>query len=110
MRILVPIGVAYGSDVDLVMRLLLDLATAQPEILKDPQPEVIFLNHGASSLDFELRAFIPNPTLRWPIRSRINKLINKTFAENNIQIPFPQQDIHLRSGFSFSSPTTEVKP
>jgi small-conductance mechanosensitive channel len=99
-RILVNIGVAYGSDVDKVMKILFNLAQAQPECLKNPQPEVLFINHGASSLDFELRLFLPNPSLRWPILSRMNCLINKAFAENGIEIPFPQQDIHLRSGLS----------
>ncbi|MBF0447966.1 MAG: mechanosensitive ion channel [Magnetococcales bacterium] len=97
-RLVVPIGVAYGSDIGRVITVLNEVARAQPEVLKDPPVEVLFMLHGASSLDFELRVFLPNPTLRMAVLSRLNTAINKAFAENNIEIPFPQQDIHIRSG------------
>lgn len=95
-RLVIPIGVAYGSDIAKVKKLLLDLAHQQPETLSDPKPEVFFINHGPSSLDFELRLFLPEPGLHWPVRDRINTGINQMFAEQGIEIPFPQQDVHLR--------------
>ncbi|MEO5376824.1 MAG: mechanosensitive ion channel [Magnetococcus sp. DMHC-6] len=102
-RLVVPIGVSYGSNVEQVMQLLLKIAHSQPEVLKEPAPELYFMAHGASSLDFELRVFLGDPSLRMPTLSRLNQLINKVFQENNIEIPYPQQDIHLRSGY-FQSP------
>ncbi|MBF0161376.1 MAG: mechanosensitive ion channel [Magnetococcales bacterium] len=96
-RIVIPIGVAYGSDVGKVKALLLELAHQQPDIMQDPPPEVYFVNHGASSLDFELRLFLPDPALNWIVRDRINTGINRIFAEEQIEIPFPQQDIHIRT-------------
>ncbi|MBF0402191.1 MAG: mechanosensitive ion channel [Magnetococcales bacterium] len=96
-RIVIPIGVAYGSDIGLVKQLLLEFAHQQPEVLSDPAPEAFFINHGASSLDFELRLFLPDPSLSWNIRDRINTAINRTFTERGIEIPFPQQDVHIRS-------------
>lgn len=97
-RLVIPVGVAYGSDVDRVSELLMDIAKSQPEVLADPEPEVYFMSHGASSLDFEMRVFLDHPDLRLPVRDRLNKQINKRFLEEKIEIPFPQSDIHIRSG------------
>ncbi|MBF0108328.1 MAG: mechanosensitive ion channel [Magnetococcales bacterium] len=97
-RLVVAIGVAYGSDVDRVGALLMELACDQAEVLPDPAPEVYFMNHGPSSLDFELRVYLSHPKLTLPMRDRLNKLINKRFQQEKIDIPFPQTDIHIRSG------------
>ncbi|MBF0146331.1 MAG: mechanosensitive ion channel [Magnetococcales bacterium] len=99
-RLVIPIGVAYGSDVDRVSAILMELAVSQPEVLSTPAPEVYFMNHGASSLDFELRVFLNHPSLSLPMRDRLNKLINKRFQLEKIEIPFPQTDIHIRSGLA----------
>jgi len=96
-RLVVSIGVAYGSDVDRVSELLLSIATEQPETLLDPAPSVIFMQHGESSLDFDLRLFVPGPSDLFPVRDRLNKLINKRLAAEGIEIPFPQRDLHIRS-------------
>ena len=96
-RLVISIGVAYGSDVDQVSALLLRIATDQPEVLVDPEPTVIFMNHGESSLDFNLRVFLPSPNELMPLRNRLNTVINKEFAANGIEIPFPQRDLHIRS-------------
>ncbi len=97
LRLVVPIGVAYGSDVDQVTDLLLEIARDQKDILRDPAPQALFLNHGASSLDFELRVFVPNPSMKNPLLHALNRTINRRLAELDIEIPFPQQDLHLRS-------------
>ncbi|MEO5355167.1 MAG: mechanosensitive ion channel [Magnetococcus sp. XQGC-1] len=97
LRIVVPIGVAYGSDIGQVKQLLLDLARAQPEVLAEPPPEALFTHHGASSLDFELRVFLPDPGLRWVIRDRLNTEINRAFIQHGIEIPFPQQEVRIRA-------------
>jgi small-conductance mechanosensitive channel len=103
-RIKVPVGVAYGSDVQLVKKLLLEVAQAHPKVLTDKAdispPRVFFMAFGDSALLFELRCFILDITRRWDIVSDLNFEIDRVFRENGVQIPFPQRDLHLRSGFS----------
>lgn len=96
-RIRVPVGVAYGSDVDEVCRLLEETAKNLPEVVRLPAPRVRMRAFGASSLDFELLAWIDHPELRGRIRHELLMNIYRNFNENNINIPFPQTDIHLRS-------------
>jgi len=95
MRIIVPIGVAYGSDVDQVRELLLKIAQEENDVLETPEPRVFFMNHGDSSLDFEVRVFISNPRKRFRVRDELNTAINKALNEAGIVIPFPQRDVHL---------------
>ncbi len=96
-RINIPIGVAYGTDVDMVSEILLELAYKDPEVLKIPAPAALFLAHGESSLDFELRVFLGNSGVRLSTRDRLNREINKAFARHGIEIPFPQRDVTIRS-------------
>jgi MscS family membrane protein len=96
-RIRVPVGVAYGSDVDEVCKLLEETAKNLPEVVKLPAPRVRMRAFGASSLDFELLAWIDHPELRGRVRHELLMNIYRNFNDNNINIPFPQTDIHLRS-------------
>jgi len=96
-RIHVSVGVAYGSDVPLVINSLLEVARNHPEVLKDPAPKVWFLEFGDSSLNFDLLAWIPSPRKRPDVISDLNKGIDDIFRKNKIQIPFPQRDLHIRS-------------
>ena len=96
-RLVIQIGVAYGSDVDLVTRTLEGVIRDQPEVLRDPAPSVLFMKHGESSLDFEVRVFIPDPSVKMGVMDRMNKAINRSLAEQAIEIPFPQRDLHVRS-------------
>jgi len=96
-RIHVNVGVAYGSDVPLVINSLLEVARNHPEILKDPAPKVWFIEFGDSSLNFDLLAWIPSPKSRPDVISDLNKGIDEIFRKNKIQIPFPQRDLHIRS-------------
>jgi potassium efflux system protein len=95
-RVVIPIGVAYGSDVDFVSSLLLSIAKGQKEVLTDPEPTVIFMLHGESSLDLELRVFVSSPDNIMPIRDKLNREISKAFAREKIEIPFPQRDLHIK--------------
>ncbi|WP_237157034.1 mechanosensitive ion channel domain-containing protein [Photobacterium rosenbergii] len=95
-RIVIPIGVAYGSDIDKVEKLLYQVANEHPLVLKDPPPSVFFLAFGASSLDFELRVYITAIDHRLSTIHLINKSIDSLFKENGIEIAFPQMDIHVR--------------
>jgi len=99
-RIRVPIGVAYSSDTGLVRDLLIKVATEHDSVISKnpntPDPVVMFLSFGDSSLDFELRCFIKDIKKRASVISDINFAIDAIFRENGIEIPFPQRDIHLR--------------
>lgn len=95
-RLLIRIGVAYGSDVATVRGLLLSVVQSHPDVLHQPTPTVFFTGHGASSLDFEIRIFVATPALRLPVTHDINSGINRALAEAGIGIPFPQTDVHLR--------------
>ncbi len=94
-RVRIPIGVAYGSDIDLVEKTLIELAIANENIVEEPSPRVRFRQFGESSLDFELLCWAKEPALRGLTIHQLNKLIYKKFAELNITIPFPQRDIHI---------------
>jgi small-conductance mechanosensitive channel len=96
-RVHIPVGVAYGSDVPLVIKSLLEVAENHPELLKDPAPKVWFNEFGDSSLNFELLVWIPTPKRRPDIINELNKGIDEIFRKNKIQIPFPQRDLHIRS-------------
>ena len=91
----VPVGVAYGSDVSLVVETILASAKKQKEVLKSPVPEVLFMDFGESSLDFELRVWIEDIDRRAQVRSALYHDIEWNFRELNIVIPFPQRDLHL---------------
>jgi potassium efflux system protein len=94
-RIIVKIGVAYGSDLRKVSEILLEIATAHEDVLDTPAPLVFLIEHGDSSINFELRVFVSSPPMRWPVAHDINIAINTALANNGIQIPFPQRDVHL---------------
>lgn len=97
-RVEIAVGVAYGSDTDLVKELLLNCAASHPGVLKEPPPYVLFWDFGDSALAFRLRFWVMRPVLtRDKISSAIRFEIEKVFKENNIEIAFPQQDIHIRS-------------
>tara|TARA_R110001583_G_scaffold176753_4_gene331572 strand:+ start:150 stop:1052 length:903 start_codon:yes stop_codon:yes gene_type:complete len=91
----VNVGVAYGSDVQLVRKLLIQAASTNANVLSEPEPSVIFMDFGNSSLDFKL-VFTINDSFKavFP-KSEIRFEIDKLFRENNITIPFPQRDIHI---------------
>ncbi len=95
-RFSVEVGVAYGSDVGLVEKILLDCAIEHKLIVHNPKPFVRFLNFGNSSLDFQLFFWTENTFVVENIKSDIRFYIYKAFADNNISIPFPQQDVYIK--------------
>jgi len=100
-RIRVPVGVAYGSDLKLLKRVLLEAAAEHPKALRDPSPVVLFTEFGDSSLNFELAVWTQEMTAT-PIHftSQMNFIIERKLRENDIEIPFPQRDLHVRSSLS----------
>lgn len=96
-RIGVSVGVAYGSDVELVRQLLLESIAAQTQIVKSPLPQVVFSEFGDSALNFEVRGWINSPWERRMIESDIRFRIDKVFRKNNIKIPFPQRELYIHN-------------
>lgn len=96
-RLRIPVGVAYGSEVAAVIESLETAAREHPEVLDEPAPAVWFREFGDSSLNFELLAWIANPARKYWIISDLNRVIDQRFREQGIEIPFPQSDIHVRS-------------
>jgi small-conductance mechanosensitive channel len=96
-RIVIPVGVAYGSDVPLVIETLIACAKENSHVAKTPDPQVLFLSFGESSLDFELRIWVSNIDERLRIRSEIHQEIDRRFREADIEIAFPQRDLHVRT-------------
>jgi len=96
-RLIIPVGVAYGSDISLVMETLMTSATECSNVAKIPAPQVLYLNFGQSSLDFELRVWVLNAEERLTVISELHQEIDRRFREAKIEIAFPQRDMHLRS-------------
>ena len=93
----IDIGVAYGSDVDLVIKTLEESALEHLEFLECEFKEVRFINFGNSSMDFQLFFYSKNIFSIEKVKSDIRKIICKKFNENKITIPFPQMDLHVKS-------------
>ncbi len=96
-RFRIDVGVAYGSDVDLVIKILEESAFEYPDVLDRELTEARLVNFGNSSLDFQVLFFSKNIFRISKVKSDIRKIINRKFIENNITIPFPQMDLHLKS-------------
>ena len=105
-RIHVPIGVSYDSDVQEVKETLLNIAKENNDILETPSPRVFFDGFGDSSLDFDLACWVSKPGKKRIITSDINFEIEKRFRKKDIEIPFPQRDVNLRK----DSDETEKQP
>jgi len=104
-RLRVSVGVAYGSDTELVQRLLLEVAHAHKQVITDgstPEPRALFQMFGDSSLNFDLLVHLKDIDLKVRVRSELNMAIDKTFREHGIEIPFPQRDVHLKESLGVS--------
>jgi small-conductance mechanosensitive channel len=108
----ISVGVAYGSDTEVVRGLLVGCALSHPNVLREPEPYVLFWDFGDSALVFRLRFWIRRPVqMRDKISSAIRFEIDRVFRENGIEIAFPQQDIHIRSADGLNSrPAPEKEP
>jgi len=95
-RVRVTVGVAYGSDIDLVRATLLEVAAASSQLCRDPEPRVRFREFGDSALKFQLLGWVEEPVLRGRAIDELNTMVYKRFAEKGIVIAFPQLDVHLQ--------------
>jgi potassium-dependent mechanosensitive channel len=97
-RVVVPVGIAYGSNTEKALEILKRLASQHPDVLSEPQPQVFFLGFGGSSLDFEVRAYAPGMDYYLRIKHDLHFQIDQEFRKADIEISFPQRDLHVRSG------------
>jgi small-conductance mechanosensitive channel len=96
-RLIIPVGVEYGSDVELVMERLTAAAAENPKIADSPPPRVLFAEFGDSALKFELWVYVTDADYRMAVKSELNQAIVREFKEAGITIAFPQLDLHVRS-------------
>ena len=102
-RVRITVSIAYGSDIDKVRSLLMDISQSSKNVCKNPIPRVRFRSFGDSGLIFQLLFWIDKPADRGRITDEINSVIYKRFMEEKIEIPFPQRTIHIKNSASLTS-------
>ena len=96
-RVVIPVGIAYDSDVELAHRVMMETVLSTPLVLTDPPPSVFIVGFGDNALLFSIRIFVGEVANRLPVSHAVLLRLEKALREHNINIPFPQQDIHIRS-------------
>ncbi|UCC30072.1 MAG: mechanosensitive ion channel [Phycisphaerales bacterium] len=97
LRVIVPVGIAYGSNTELAEEILAKVAKENDLVLAEPKPKVLFLEFGDSSLNFELRVYVSSVDYLLKVRHQLHKAIDQEFRRAGIEIAFPQRDLHVRS-------------
>jgi potassium efflux system protein len=96
-RVVIPVGVAYGTDTEKALRVITEVVESHSEVLEEPRPTIFFIEFGESSLNFEIRVFVKDRLRRLPLTHDLHMMLDKALREAGIEIPFPQRDLHLRS-------------
>ncbi len=107
-RLHLPVGVAYNSDPKVVQAALLKAASSHPSVLQTPPPEVFFKDFGDSALNFELLVWTAEPNKQFLLKSDLYYNVYEVLQQRRIEIPFPQRDLHIRSGTLVLSPQIEL--
>ena len=95
LRVSIPVGVAYGSDPEQIVEMLLAIAQDDPDVLRNPLPSAFLEELGDSALKFVLHAFVPDPSHAGRVKHRLSAEVQRRFAEANIGIPYPTHEVHL---------------
>lgn len=107
-RLNFPVGVSYNEDPEKIKKLLLEVANANQGVLQKPPPDILFENFGDSSLEFNLRVWTDEYSDKPKVlKSQLYYSIFKKFKEHGVEIPYPQRDLHLKSGFTQVLPETD---
>jgi potassium efflux system protein len=109
-RLLIPVGVAYGTDTEKALQLLAEVAAAHPRILKDPEPVGTFENFGDNTLNLVLRCYIDRLQGRFSVISDLNVGIDAAYRKAGISIAFPQRDVHLDTSSPLDIRMLRAKP
>jgi len=96
-RLVIPVGIAYDSNIERAHQVMLDTVRDTPLVLAEPEPSVLFIGFGDSSLDFSIRIYVDELKNRLPVTHDLLMRLEKAFREHHIEIPVPQRDIHIRS-------------
>ena len=96
-RVEIPVGVAYGSDPKTILKLLVSVAASHADVMVDPPPVAFFLGFGDSALNFELRFWAERQEMWFQLKSDVAVAVANALKQANVEIPFPQRDLHLRS-------------
>ncbi|RZV41714.1 MAG: mechanosensitive ion channel, partial [Acidimicrobiales bacterium] len=96
-RLKIDVGVAYGSDTELTHKTILETVKANKNVLSNPEPTVLFLGFGDSSLDFQIRVFLRDFAQRFMVSHELHMAIDQALREVDIEIPFPQRDLHIKN-------------
>lgn len=96
-RLVIKVGVAYGTDTTLVQNTLYKVANRYPLIVSDPAPQVVFSGFGDSTLDFELRVVIPNRNIFVKVTHELHMAVEEAFRQKKIEIAFPQLDLYVKN-------------
>jgi potassium-dependent mechanosensitive channel len=96
-RVDIPVGVAYGTDPEEIIKLLVNVATSHSGVMRSPEPTAFFLGFGDSALNFELRFWAARQEIWFQLKSDVSISVDRALREAGVEIPFPQRDLHVRS-------------
>jgi potassium efflux system protein len=96
-RVFIQVGVAYGSDTVKATEVLYEVIKSHPHVMTEPPPMVTFAGFGDSTLNFEVRCFLPTAAIKLATIHELHLAIDKAFRESRIEIAFPQMDLHIRT-------------